>query len=342
MAGVTSEVSRGGKPTLAERQLKQMREEQKRQRQAHEEERRQLREALARMRVEAASRKDKVPGENEGDGDADEEMDTAADTYAAWTEEERQKKLEEAKGGLAYIIGKHGEDSQEANSIREEMAAIQRASRDAKPFKAHRSMLERKRERLKDKQTRDEAEEARITLELEEHEAKRKDLRSAMEERGKQIGQVEEELAELVKKALAEGDAAGAAGRTDEDNSAPWTAQSASATLRAMANRPGVPPEFAALLAHVYQAAQAIADATAASRPSAGAPPAEGSENKNHRGNQQQQQQPQQPKQPQSPAAAAEPGAGQATSAGKTAAGSEGGKGSFSTAAAPPLAPQGR
>jgi hypothetical protein len=340
VAGTTSEASRGTKPTLAERQVKQMREEQQRQRQAHAEETRQLREALARMRVEAANRKDKAPVADDGEDDADEEADTATDTYAAWTEEERQRKLEEAKGALAYIISKHGEDSHEANSIREEVAAIQRASRDAKPYKAHRSMLERKRERLKDKQTRDEAEEARITLEIDELEAKRKTLRAAMEERGKQLGQVEEELAEVVKRALAEGEAAGAAGRIDEDNSAPWSPQAATATLRAMANKPGVPPEFAALLAHVFQAAQAIADATAASRPCA-TPPAEGSGNKHHRGDQQQQQ-PQQPKQPNSPAAAAEPGAGQPTSAGKTAAGSEGGKGSLSAAAAPPLAPLGR
>ncbi len=342
VAGVTSDKGRDGKTqSLAERQLKQMREEQKRLRLAHEEENKQLRDALARMRAKATGQKEKMPGEDEVDGDADEEMDTAADTYASWTEDERQKKLEEVRGGLAYIIGKHGEDSQEANGIREEMAAIQRASRDAKPFKAHRSLLERKRERLKEKQARDEADEARITSELEELETKRKNLRSAMEERGRQISQVEEELAELVRKALAEGDAAGAAGRNDDVSTTPWSAQAASATLRAMASKPGVPPEFAALLAHVFQAAQAMAEATAAACPTAGASPAEGGGNRNHRGNQQQQQQPQQQKQPQSPAAAAEPGAGQGTSAGNAVVG-EGGKGSFSSAAIPPLAPQGR
>ncbi len=78
---------------------------------------------------------------------------------------------------------------------------------------------------------------------------------------------MEEELADLIKRALAEGDAAGDAGKADDGASAQWSAQSASAALHAMATRPGVPPEFAALLVHVHQAAAALAAAAAATRP---------------------------------------------------------------------------
>ncbi len=346
VAAATSDANRGSQPqqqSLAERQIKQLREEQRRQRLADEEEKKQLREALARMRVEAAGRKGKAPEDDDGGDDEleGEEMDTSASKYASWTEEERQRKLDEAKGGLAYLISEYGEDSAEANNTREKISAIQRASRDAKPFKAHRSLLERKRERLKEKQTRDEAEVAKITDEIEALEAKRKDLRSAVADRGKQITQIEEELAELVRRALAEGDAAGEAGRLDGDGTTPWSAQAASATLQALAAKPGVPPEFAALLAHVFQAAQALANAAASTGPAASSTAAERSESSNHRGDQQQQQQPPQQKQPPHPAAATEAGAklGAGTAEASAAAGSKGG---LSSAVHAPLAPQGR
>ncbi len=328
-----ADASRGGQqPTLAERQMRQMREEHRKQRRADEEEKKQLKEALSRLRTETSNCRAKGPGEEDGEGEGDgEDVDMPANAFSSWTEEERQKKLEEARGGLAYLVGKYGEDSEEANATREEISSIQRASRDAKPFKAHRGLLERKRERLRDKQSRDEAEVARITTELEDLEAKRKSLRTTMEERNKQIVQVEEELAELVRKALAEGDAAGEAGRGDEESTAAWTAQSATAILQSMAAKPGVPPEFAALLAHVVQAAQAIANATAAASPAAGPKPAEGGDSRSHRGGQQQQQQqPQQQEQPPHPAAAA------------TTTTDAGGKGGPSSVAATPLAPQGR
>ncbi len=275
----------GSSSTLAERQVKQMREELRRQKKVDEDEKRQLREALSRMRAAGASgaagrAADAEDAEAEVEG---EDMDTSANAYASWTEEERQKRLEEARGGLAYLAAKYGEDSEEAIGAKDEIAAIQRASRDAKPFKAHRGLLERKRERLKEKQARDEGEATKIAAEIDELQTKHKGLRAAIEERGKQIGQVEEELAELLRKALAEGDAAGEAGRADDDSSAPWSPQAASAALQALAQRPGVPPEFAALLGHVYQAAQAMANAAAAARPAAAPAPAEGSEEHSHR-----------------------------------------------------------
>ncbi len=336
-----AELNKNGHPqSLAERQVRQLREEQRKQRQADEEEKRQLREALARMRAETEERKGKAADEDEGDVDGD-EMDVSASIYSSWTEEERRKKLEETRGGLAYLTSEFGEESEQACNAREKIAAIQRASRDAKPFKAHRGLLERKRERLKEKQARDEAEVARVTAELEELETKRKTLRATMDERSKQINEVEGELAEVVKRALAEGDAAGEAGRGEDETSAPWSAHTASLTLQSMAAKPGVPPEFAALLGHVFRAAQALASATASTNSSVGPSAAEGGECNGHRSNPQQQQQPQQPRQPQHPAAAAGPNASQAVGTG-TAAAATGGKGNLSGEAAGPLAPQGR
>ncbi len=329
-------------PSLAERQLKQAREEQRKQRLADEEEKRQLREALTRLRAEAEGRRNKGADEDEGDGECDaDEADASPSVYSAWTEEERQKKLDETRGGLAYLVSKFGEDSDQASSAREEIAAIQRASRDAKPFKAHRSLLERKRERLREKQSRDETEISKIANDIDELEAKRKSLKAAMDERNKQITEIEGELAELVKKALAEGEAAGEAGRSEEEGGTVWSAQSASNALRAMASKPGIPPEFAALLDHVFKAAQALASATAPSRPSAGPTAVGGGEGSGQRSDGNQQQQPQHQRQPQHPAAAATPGTSQVAGTGG-AADVAGGKGNLSGAAVGPLAPQGR
>ncbi len=348
-AAAAADTNKGGQQqSLAERQVRQMRDEHRKQRLAAEEENKQLREALTRMRTEAAGRRNKGSEEDEDEGDGEEdELDSTNCPYSSWTEDERQRRLEEARGALAYFTSKYGEDSEQAANTRDEIAAVQRASRGAKPFKAHRGLLERKRERLRDKQARDEAEVAKVSAELEALEAKQKALRSAIEERAKQITDVEGELAELVRKALAEGAAAGDAGRGDEEGGAPWSAQAATVTLQNMASKPGVPPEFAALLEHVFRAAQALANAAATTQPAttaaaasttASSAKAEGSESSGHRsGAQQQQQQPQQQRQPQHPAAAAVP----CTGTGKAAA-EGGGKGNLSGAAIGPLAPQGR
>jgi hypothetical protein len=322
-------------PSLAERQVRQMREAHRKQRQADEEEKKQLKEALSRLREESIGKR-KAKGQLEDDGDLEgegDDGDVPANEFSSWTEEERQKKLEEARGGLAYLVGKYGEDSEEANATRGEISSLQRASRDAKPFKAHRGLLERRRERLKEKQQRDEAEVARIKSEVEDLEAKKKTLQSTIEDRNKQLVQVEEELAELVRRALAEGEAAGEAGRGEEDGQTAWAPQSAAAVLQSLASKQGVPPEFAALLAHVAQAAQAIANAAAAGGQTAGTKAAEGGDGGSHRGGQQQrQQQPQQQEQPPHPAAAAT----------TTTTTETGGKGNLSSVAATPLAPQGR
>ncbi len=291
--------------TLAERQLQREKEDEKRQRKtAAERENRELKAELARMRAAGASGKPEprqlvsTVGEGKGEGDDEdiemEEGDVAANAFSSWTEEERQERLVVARAGLAYHITRYGEDAEETEEVREEIAGLERASRDAKPFKAHRGLLERKRERLLGKQGRDEKEAERIVTEMGELQSKLDALRSAMAERSKALAQVEEELAELLKKALAEGDAAGTAGQQGDDAASPWSPQSASTILQSLASRPGVPPEFAALLGHVYQAAQAMAAANAAT--GAAAAPAAAKEGG---GPPQQRAKPQQPQQTQ-------------------------------------------
>ncbi len=339
--------------TLAERQLQDIRNAQKQQRKADEAEKKRLRDELARAQAELAAGKQgaKTPRAAAGNGtemededDEGDEMDVAGNEYSTWTEEERQRQVELARAGVAYAVAKHGEESAEVQAIRDEISALQKASRDAKPFKAHRGLLERRRERIRAKLERDEAEVERVKTEQAALQAKLDGLNSSNEEKKRQLAEVEEELAELVRKALAEGDAAGAAGKQLDEAATPWSAHSASSTIFALASKPGIPPEFAALLGHVYQAAQALAGAEAAAAAQAAPPPAAAGglhrpqEQPSPQPQQQQQQQSLQQPRTQSPKST---GAAEGVAAGGAAAGS--GAGGISAAEPPTnLAPQAR
>ncbi len=261
-------------PTLAERQVRQQRQAQRLQRESSATERKlraeveKLQGQLAASQSNAKSEKSTGSAGAEGGDDADAELDDleSADAYSSWTEEERRKQIETSRAALTYMVGKYGEASTEATSVRDEISALERASRGAKPFKAHRSLLERRRDRLRARIKKDEEELERVEAEQEELQKKVEGLRSSMAERNGALRQVEEELAELIKRALAEGDAAGEAGKSCDGGATAWSAQAASAALQNIAATPGIPPEFALLLAHVHQAAVALAKAAEGAR----------------------------------------------------------------------------
>ncbi len=249
----------GGGQTFAERQLQRERDEQKllKEKRKLQDEAKRLREENRKMEAELeAARATTRNGADAGDSDC--EMEASEGDYSSWSEEDRQRRLELARAGLAYASEVHGESSAEASRIREEVEGLQRASREAKPFRAHRAQLERRRDRLRRQQERDEGEVEKIRAEVETLRAKETELQATIAERSKALGQVERELTDLVKRSLAED----AAGDGDEDG---WSAAAASAAIKAIADKPGVPAEFAALLAQVQIAAAAIARNTAGS-----------------------------------------------------------------------------
>ncbi len=260
----------GGRPTLAERQLQQQKgpSQQQQQRRKDEAERRSLREEVAKLRELVAKqspppRAEEVQGD-EGGGD---EADDGA-LFASWSEEERAKRLDLAKGGLSYAEAAHGTDSAEASRCRDEIAALQRASREAKPFRAHRAQLERRRDRLRAQQERDEETIAKTQEQVKELQGKVEALQATVAERAKTIAGVSEELTELVRKALLEADAdgegtVGPPPWAQEQN--PWSAMAAA--IRGLAGQPGMPAELAALLGHVQQVAAAMSPAAAATKP---------------------------------------------------------------------------
>ncbi len=261
--------------SLAERQLQQQRTAQRQQRAASAAEKK-LQAEVERLQQQLAAKPPAprgVAASAGGDGVDDCDMDLddaeALDDYATWTEEERRLQIDSARASLPYLVGKFGEASSEAASVRDEIAALERASRDAKPFKTHRAMLERRRDKLRARIKRDEEELEKAEKEREELQEKITNLRTESAGRSKDLAAVEEELAGLIKKALAEGDAAGEAGKPEEGGDATWSAQAATTLLHSLATRPGIPPEFAALLLHVHQAAAAMAAAAAAAQPHA-------------------------------------------------------------------------
>ncbi len=239
-----------------------------------------LREKIDKLQAELATTK-ALAARGNATVEEDEDMqmaDEGESDYAAWTEEERAKRLELARGGLAYAAACYGEESAQANELRDTIASLQKASREAKPFKAHRNLLERRREELRRRQERDEAAISATQAEMAELQSKLDALKAAVEERAKAISSVTEELNELVLKTLAE---EGGGGGDDKKTAgaqagSPWAA--VASALQPLAGQPGMPPEVTALLAQVQQIAESCAKAAAASAPqrAAAQPPAEG------------------------------------------------------------------
>ncbi len=272
------EIGQGRPPSLAERQVQQQRAAAQQQQQAQQQrrredaERKQLRDEVERLRELVASRtspqSNTVGGDVEDGGDG---LDEGA-PYASWSEEDRAKRIELAKGGLAYAIETQGEDSAQAESCRSEIAALQRASREAKPFKAHRAQLERRRERLRGQQERDEEAIEKAQADIKLLQDKVASLKATVAERAKTLAEVTDELKAIVTKALeeeAEGEPSTRPPWAQE--ASPWRAMSAA--IAGLAGQPGVPVEFSALLQHVQQVASAIA-AQQSQPPAPGPPPA--------------------------------------------------------------------
>ncbi len=251
----------GRTPTLAEKQVSQQRaaaQQLQQQKRKDEAERRKLKEEVDKLREQIAAstsaQANAVGGDAEEGGD---DMDEST-PYASWSEEERAKRLELARGGLAYAVESYGESSDQAEKCRCEIAALQRASREAKPFKAHRAQLERRLERLKAQKERDEEAIEKAQSEIKQLHEKVEALQANVAERTKAMAEVSEELKTIVKKALDEeidGEATAKPPWAQEED--PWKAMSAAIT--GLAGQPGVPAEFAVLLQHVQQFAATLA-----------------------------------------------------------------------------------
>ncbi len=272
-------------PTYSERQLGKQQAEQRLQQQLASARRQadELRAANARLQQQVG-RGDKGDDKKGNDDDGDEDMD-CEETLESMPEEERQRRIEAIRGGMAYIELQYGAESPEMEKAKGDIEALQKASRECKPFKTHRAQLEKRKERLQRQQAKANEEADALLVQVEELQSKLNRTREGISTRAKQITAVDDELKELLRRALAEGTtdegnaAAGGGVQTAEAAAAAW--KTFSATLTAMATQPGMPPgwaeQMAGLMAQMQAAAVAIHQRAAETQPLPATAPAAGS-----------------------------------------------------------------
>ncbi len=254
--GARSGGGAGGFPnTYAQRQLQRERDDLRLQKQREESKKREdaLRAANHKLQRDLATARMGIKAREEDDED---DMDDDEET-----EEERQRKIEATQKAIPYLIIQHGEESAEVAKARSSIEDMHRASREAKPYKTHRGQLERKLERLKKQQEKARNDEEELLQEIESAQGRLNKLRAANDERDKTISAVDDELKDLLRRAIAEGEPADAPpAPPPTDPSAAWN--TVNETLASMVAQPGVPQEWAAqlggLLEQVRLAAIAI------------------------------------------------------------------------------------
>ncbi len=235
----------GGVATYAEKQLQRQKEDQRLQRQREEARKREdaLRLANQKLTKElAAARAGQKPKEEEDDMDEDEEV----------SEEDRQKRIDAIQKAMPYFVLQYGEDSVQVEGAKSEIEELQRALREAKPYKTHRGQLERKLDRLQKQQQRAREEEDELLVEVERTQEKLNKLRSAISEREKSITAIDDELKDLLRKAIAEGDSPESPAATAAPD--PHTAwATVNQALASMAAQPGVPAAWASQLGNLLE-----------------------------------------------------------------------------------------
>ncbi len=245
----------GAANTYAQRQLQRERDDLRFQKVRDDAKKREdaLRAANQKLQRDLATARAGIRVHEEDD---DDDMDEDEET-----EEERQKKIAATQSALPYLILQHGETSDEVAKARNAIEDMHRASREAKPYKTHRSQLERKLERLRRQQEKARNDEDELLQEIESAQPRLNKLRAANDERDKTIAAADDELRELLRKAIAEGDPADPPNAPlPSDPSAAWN--TVNEALASMVAQPGVPQEWAAqlggLLEQVRLAAIAI------------------------------------------------------------------------------------
>ncbi len=236
--------------TLAQRQVQLQQLDQQLQRRLADSRRReeQLRAENRRLQREntAVQARD-GPTSNTGE---DEEMEE--DDVQEIGDDERRRRIDETRAGIPYLVTKYGEESDQVAAARAELSTLERAARDAKPYKTHRSQLERRKARLERQQERGKQEADDLLTKIETLQSRLNAVNKANDEREAAIQATDTELRELLRKAIADGEDGNAgAGAPQVDPGAAWN--TVTSTIEAMVNMPGVPRDWAVQLGSLVE-----------------------------------------------------------------------------------------
>ncbi len=170
-------------------------------------------------------------------------------------EEGRRARMDKIRGSLPYLEEHFGADSELYLDAQHELEQHQRAIRESKPYKTHRTILERRVEKLRRLQERDHDRLAELSASADDIEAKIESTSNAMAERGKELETAEAELRELLLKAVGEENTAPAA---PPDPQQSWDA--VVGTVAGLVRQPGVPAQFTCQLEGLFGQLRAMVE----------------------------------------------------------------------------------
>ncbi len=184
------------------------------------------------------------------------------------SEEDRKARIDKVRAGLPYLEEQFGIDSEVHQGALEELEMHQRALREAKPYKTHRTILERRVEKLRRLQDRDRAKLAELQEAAEEIHSKVSSTAAAVSDREREIEATETELKELVLRAV--GEEAGTNQQSPIDPHRGWA--SVVGTVAQLVQQPGVPQHVATQIEGVLGQLQGMVSALQAHAASIQAP----------------------------------------------------------------------
>ncbi len=192
---------------------------------------------------------------NRADLDGDDEMEEGPEDL---TTDERKARIEKIRASLPYLEEQCGSESAMYRDAVDELELHSRAIREAKPYKTHRTILERKVERLRRLQDRDRERLTELHDAADEIRVKLTTTETAIADRDKELEAAEAELKELVLRAVGE-DSGGTATQTSVDPSQGW--QSVVSAVAQLTRQPGVPTHVAGQIEGLFNQLRSMVSA---------------------------------------------------------------------------------
>ncbi len=174
--------------------------------------------------------------------DDDEDMEEGPEELSV---EDRKAKIDKIRAGIPYLEEQFGPESELLKEAQSELELHSRAIRETKPYKTHRTIVERKVERLKKQQEKDRERLSELRESAEEIKGKIAATESAITDRERELEAAESELKELLLRAVGE-EGVGSMPPPGVDPSQGW--DSVVQTVAQLTRLPGVPPEVAGQL----------------------------------------------------------------------------------------------